>query len=255
MSFTDDDYAAFRAADELDRAKGVVRMLPSAQPIATTWAPVPLDDILAGDYTPPAPTMLSRVDGRCLLYAERSHSVSAEPEALKTWLALGASAEQLAAGHTVLYIDFEGSAAEIVGRLRALGVNPEAIRRRFIYLRPDEPLAAGALTDLDTALARKPTVSVVDGVTEAFNVQGLSPLDNSDVATWLELLPRRIVRAGSAPLLLDHVVKDKEQRGRYSIGAQHKLAGVDVAYSMHVVEPFGRGKDGVVTIKVQKDRP
>jgi len=222
---------------------------------ATTWAPQSLDEILAGGYVPPTPTMLARVDGRCLLYPERSHSVSAEPEALKTWLALGASAEQLAAGQLVLYVDFESSAAEIVGRLRALGVDPQLIRDRFMYLRPDEPLAEMSLADLARALDRKPSLTIIDGVTEAFNVQGLSPLDNADVATWLELLPRRIIRAGSVPLMLDHVVKDKEQRGRYAIGAQHKLAGVDVAYSMHVVEPFGRGRSGVVTIKVQKDRP
>ena len=54
---------------------------------------------------------------------------------------------------------------------------------------------------------------------------------------------------------IDHVVKDREQRGRYAIGGQHKLAGVDVAYSMRVIEPFGRGRDGVVSIRVEKDRP
>lgn len=253
MTVLDLSDPVWRAAEEADLDNGVVHALPA--PEATTWAPISLNDILAGDYQPPVPTMLARTDGRCLLYPERSHSISAEPEALKTWLALGASAEQLTAGNPVLYIDFEGSAAEIIGRLRALGINPEIIGQLFIYVRPDEPLADRALADLDLALERKPLLTVIDGVTEAFNVQGLSPLDNSDVATWLEVLPRRIMRAGSSPLALDHVVKDREQRGRYAIGAQHKLAGVDVAYSMHVVEPFGRGHDGVVTIKVQKDRP
>ena len=221
----------------------------------TTWAPVPLDEILSGDYTPPVPAMLARIDGRCLLYPGRSHAVSAEPEALKTWFALGASAEQLNVGASVLYIDMETGAAEIVGRLRALGVDPKVISEGFIYLRPDEPLTDASLTDLDAVLEHKPALTIIDGVTEAFNIQGLSPLDNTDVATWLELLPRRIIRAASTSLILDHVVKDKEARGRYAIGAQHKLAGVDVHYSLEVVEPFGRGHDGVVTVKVQKDRP
>ncbi|MGC9221759.1 MAG: AAA family ATPase [Solirubrobacteraceae bacterium] len=224
-------------------------------PAATSWDPVDLGEILAGDYVAPAPTMLARDDGRCLLYPGRNHWVSAEPEALKTWFALLACAEQIAVAHSALYMDFESNAAEIVGRLRALGVEPDAIRERFIYVRPDEPLVGGAVAALDAALARKPTLTVIDGVTEAFAVQGLSPLDNAEVASWLEILPRRILRAGSTSLALDHVVKDKEQRGRYAIGAQHKLAGVDVAYTLEVVEPFGRGRDGVVTVKVQKDRP
>ncbi|WP_249021057.1 AAA family ATPase [Conexibacter sp. S30A1] len=227
---------------------------PSADGL-TSWAPVDLADVLAGDYVAPAPTMLAREDGRCLMYVGRSHWVSAEPEALKTWFALLACAEQLDAGRTVLYLDFEAGATEIVGRLRALGVEPGAIRQGFVYIRPDEPLAGGAVAALDAALAHKPVLSIVDGVTESFALQGLSPLDNSDAAAWLDLLPRRVLRAGSPSLALDHVVKDKEQRGRYAIGAQHKLAGVDVAYTLEVVEPFGRGHDGVATVKVQKDRP
>jgi hypothetical protein len=51
------------------------------------------------------------------------------------------------------------------------------------------------------------------------------------------------------------VVKDTEGRRRHAIGAQHKLAGVDVAYALAVVEPFGRGREGLVKVKVAKDRP
>jgi hypothetical protein len=55
--------------------------------------------------------------------------------------------------------------------------------------------------------------------------------------------------------LSQRVVKDREARGRYAIGAQHKLAGVDVAYSLEVLDPFGRGRDGKVKVVVKKDRP
>jgi hypothetical protein len=221
----------------------------------TTWAPVSLEHVLAGQNPEPLPCMLSRTDGRCLLYPERIHALHAEPEGLKTWLALKASAGCLLAGEIVLWIDFEDTAASIVQRLIDLGISAETIAGGFIYIRPDEPLADAAMLDLDSALARRPQLAIIDGVTEAFSRQGLNPLDNSDVATWLALLPRKLVRAGAAVLLLDHVVKDREQRGRYAIGAQHKLAGVDVAYSMRVLEPFARGREGLVAIKVEKDRP
>src|ERR1039458_1225712 len=190
----------------------------------TTWAPIPLDAVLNGEDGEIRPSMLARTDGRCLLYPARIHALHAEPEALKTWLALKACAERIAAGETVIYVDFEDSPANVVQRLLDLGTAASAIATRFVYIRPDEPLAPAAMRDLDQALATEPTLAVIDGVTEAFSRQGLNPLDNSDVAIWLDLLPRKFARAGMAVLTLDHVVKDREQRGRYAIGAQHKTA-------------------------------
>jgi hypothetical protein len=240
-------------AQEIDRMNGVPTNYNV--PKLTSWAPICLDEVLAGDYAPPQPAMLARTDGRFLLYPERLHWISAEPEALKTWLLLLLAREQLAAGNVVLFGDFESNEKEIVGRLRALGTPVDAIRERFMYVRPNEPLEERAQTDLDAALERKPSAMLLDGVTEAFTLERLNPLDNTDTADWLDKIPRRAIRAGCAVVAADHVVKDKEARGRYAIGAQHKLAGVDVAYSLTVVEPFGRGRNGVVTIKVQKDRP
>jgi hypothetical protein len=227
----------------------------SEQATSSTWAPVALSDVLSGGYSEPEPDMLARIDGRALLYASRVHALHAEPEGLKTWLALKACAERLAIADDVLYIDFEDGAASIVRRLLDLGANPKAVEHHFTYIRPDEPLTDATIPELEPALARKPSVAVLDGITEAFVCQGLNPLDNADVATWLALLPRRLVCAGAAVLLLDHVVKDREQRGRYALGAQHKLAGVDVAYSLRLIEPFAPGRDGTAAIRVEKDRP
>jgi len=225
--------------------------------LRTSWAPVSMEEILAGDYEPSRPTMGARVDGRCLIYPGRIHAFHAEPEALKTWFQLWLCAERLERGEDALFLDFEDSAPSIVQRLLDLGASSEAISSRFHYIRPDEALSDHSSPDFDAALATMPTLVVIDGLTEAFSVQGLSPLDNSDIATWLDILPRRIIRTcpGAAVNTLDHVVKDREQRGRYAIGGQHKLAGVDVAYSMRVIEPFGRGHDGVVSIRIEKDRP
>ena len=100
-----------------------------------------------------------------------------------------------------------------------------------------------------------PYFAVIDGVTEALTIFGLDLNDNADSARWYQQLPRPIVRRGAAVLLIDHVTKDREGRGRFAIGAQHKLAGVDVAYGVEVVEPFGGGRDGLVKVTVAKDRP
>ena len=227
----------------------------AATTASTTWAAIDLAPILAGEHTEAAPTLLARTDGHCLIYERRVHAVQGEPESLKGWLAIEACAQLLALSKPALYADFEDSAASIVGRLRATGISREAITAGLIYVRPDEPLADAAVQDLQAALDRQPALAVIDGLTEAFARQGLNPLDNADVAAWLDVFPRRLIAAGAAVLMLDHVVKDREQRGRYALGAQHKLAGVDVAYSMRIIEPFAPGREGLVAIKVEKDRP
>ena len=222
----------------------------------TSWAPVELQEILAGEYVQPEPTMLARVDKRCLVYPGRVHGWNAEPESLKTWLALWACAERLATGEQVLYVDFEDSAPSIVGRLRALGADPDTLAQQFTYLRPDEALTQTAQADFDRVLERKPTLVVIDGMTEAYTREGLNPENNQDIAKWIARLPRHVVlTTGAAVVLLDHVVKDRESRGRWAIGGQHKLAGIDVALSLSVVAPLSRVEAGSVLIKVEKDRP
>lgn len=255
---------ALEAADsarsgDLDTALAHLQRLSAAQPTddtGTTWTPVDLHAVLDGDG-PPEPTMLARDDGHHLLYAGRVHAFNAESESGKSWLACMAAAERIAEGEHVLYLDFEDHASGIVGRLRALGVDAESIVAHLHYVRPDDPIDAVATAALERILVdHRPTLAVVDGVTEVMVQNGWSINDNDDAARFLLALPRRIARHGCAVVLIDHVPKDKESRGRYGIGAQHKLAGVDGAvYRLEVTKPFGIGRTGTSTITVAKDRP
>ena len=85
-------------------------------------------------------------------------------------------------------------------------------------------------------------------------IHGLDLNANADAAKCYEPPPAAGRRHGPAVVLIDHVVKDPERQGRFAIGAQHKLAGIDVRLRHQAIEPFGRGKDGLVRITVQKDR-
>ncbi len=69
-------------------------------------------------------------------------------------------------------------------------------------------------------------------------------------------VPRRIAqRTGAAVVLVDHVTKSTEGRGRFAIGAQAKMAALDgAAYSVEVAEPLGRGLRGAVRLWIGKDR-
>jgi len=220
----------------------------------TTWAPISLAALLAGELPEDPPTLLRRADGIHLLYPAKIHALSGEPEAGKGWLVLHAAEQVLAAGGRVVYIDFEDSPRTIVARLLALGAKPEAIIERFAYLRPDEPLDEAGRAALNAACRPAPTLAVLDGMTEALALHGLDLRDNGDVAGWINRFPRPLARLGAAVVTVDHVVKDREGRGRYAIGAQHKLAGVDVAYTLEVIEAFGRNRSGRSKVLVAKDR-
>lgn len=244
---------------DLDTSLAQLQRLAAAQPAddaGTTWTPVDLAAALDGDG-PPEPTMLARDDGHQLLYAGRVHAFNAESESGKSWLACAAAAERLTEGEHVIYLDFEDHATGIVGRLRALGVDRDAIIGRLHYVRPDDPIDPVAIAALERLLIdHQPTLAIVDGVTEVMVQNGWSINDNDDAAKFLLALPRRIARHGCAVVLIDHVPKDKEARGRYGIGAQHKLAGVDGAvYRLEVTQPFGLGRTGTSRITVAKDRP
>lgn len=223
----------------------------------TTWHEVSLLAVLEGEPDDDMPTMLVRDDGACLIYPGRVHVFAGEPESGKSWLALHLCAEQMDAGRHVIYVDFEDTLAGVVGRLVALDVEPQRILSLFHYVRPSEPLGPEGRHALAELLNRtSPALVVLDGLTEALTLHGLALESNRDVAHFLELVPRFVARQGPAVVIIDHVSKDKEQRGRWAIGAQHKLAGVDgVSYGLEVVKPVVRGGDGLVRLVVAKDRP
>jgi AAA domain len=237
--------------DELDRV--VADLETKRREKRSDWQPVDLVPILTGEVVEPAPSILRRTDGVGLIYPAKVNSLYAEPEGIKTWLALAACYEQIVLGEPVLFLDFEDTPTGITERLRDLGATAEQIARLFVYIRPESPATPEIVNDLPGIGA---TLTILDGVTEAMTLQGLEIGDNSDVARFVELLPRPLARMGTAVWMLDHVVKDRNGRGRYAIGAQHKLAGLSgAAYLTEVVAPFGRGMTGLSRLTVTKDRP
>ena len=224
----------------------------------SSWRPIELAPVFDGTSPEPEPSILRRSDGRCLLYPGKTHAASGETESLKTWVALIACAQELGAGRSVAFIDFEDSPdSVVVDRLhRSLGVPRDVLEAQFAYIRPDTPLSSrGDRSALFTAAGTRSLV-VLDGVTEAMNLHGLDLADNSDVARFLQILARPLAEDGAAVLLLDHVAKASENRGRYGIGAQHKLSGLSgSAYVVERVEPAARGREGHSRLVVAKDRP
>lgn len=225
---------------------------------ANSLTPIDLTDAVNGTGVDP-PTLMRRTDGLCLLYSGRVHWFQGESEACKSWALQVVVANVLKAGVDALYLDYEDDERGVVNRLKALGVDGELILHHLVYVRPDEPFTDHAR--LAPLLDRPYGVCGLDGVTEAMTTEGLSYLDNTDIAAWMRLVPKYLAHETGAPVVcLDHLTKNRDTQGRYAIGGQHKLAGVTgAAYKFELIRPLARATDepveGVVSITVEKDRP
>lgn len=221
----------------------------------STWQPVDLGAALDSTTVDPEPVLLERDDGMRLLYNGKVHTISGESESMKTWFVLLACATVINDGYHALFIDYEDSATGIASRLVALGCQRDTIVNCFHYVRPGEPYGPPAAAVLARHLPDPKAIVVIDGVTEGMAAHGLDPLSNADVAAFQARLPKPFAATGAIVAMIDHVTKNREQRGRYAIGAQHKLAAVDgAAYVLEVMKPFGRGLHGMAKIVVAKDR-
>ena len=228
-----------------------------AEATSTSWAPVNLTSVLAGEGATAEATMLARTDGKCLLYAGKVHAFNAESEAMKSWLALWACVERIRAGENVLYIDFEAGAVDIVGRLLELGLSPLEVQAHFYYVQPDEALDAGArLRMVGVARDIGATLCVIDGLAEVLALSGWDENKPSDVTTFYSMLPRPLARTGAAVINIDHLALDEAKKmGNDARGTGAKRAGIDGAqFRLDCVKPFARDGEGLSRIIVTKDR-
>jgi hypothetical protein len=224
-----------------------------------SWKPLDLTAYLNGTHRALQPTIMARTDGQFMLYAGMVHAFNGESESCKSMMAQFETVRQISVGHRCLYIDFESDAASVVSRLLMMGATPEQIRDNLDYVRPDvDPVSfADESAEFDYLLRNKYALAVIDGVTEAFAVFGVKSIDNDEVTAWGRRMPRRIAaKTGAAVVVVDHVTKSSEGRGRFAIGAQAKMSYLTgAAYMVEIISPVGVGMVGKVAMRVGKDRP
>ncbi|MFD1836399.1 bifunctional DNA primase/polymerase [Brachybacterium rhamnosum] len=256
---TDPAPVELEAPTSLDRLLDPTTTTPTADTPTPSWRPLDLTRILDGTYTPPTPTIMTRTDGHALFYPGKVHTVYGESESGKSWIAQHATVETLHTDGRVLYIDFESDAPDVTGRLTALGATTtQLLSTRFAYVRPEaSPTTFHEAPDFQQLLNQPWNLAILDGVTEALGLSGRSTMDNDEITAWMRDIPRRIARAtGAAIILVDHVVKSAEGRGRFPIGGQAKMAAIDgTGYLVEPISALGRGLDGSLTVRVAKDRP
>lgn len=187
-----------------------------------------------------------------LLYTGRRHLVSGPPEAMKTMFALIVGLELLrTTKDTFALIDFESGPYATRRMLTDMGATLKEIARIY-YVEPDTP---PTLENIRELVDGKVSLAIIDAVAGAYGVSDLDDNKRKDAekfgAAWVDRLWR--VEVGS--LLIDHVTKNSETRGRFAIGSERKAGRTDVHLGLEAKTQLSRGKTGVVTIATHKDRP
>lgn len=225
---------------------------------SSSWQFEDLTQLASGIELPPTPTVFQREDGQGLFYRGAVNDLHGEPGCGKSMLAQIATAQELKQGHDVIYIDYEDSARNVVKRLLLLGVTGEQIVQHLHYVRPSaKPSSPTSLDGWKETLdyADTATLAIIDGVTSCLAYAGLDSNSGDDIAAWYNTMPRLISACGPAVVLIDHVVKSKDNRGRYAGGSMQKLALIDgISYSVDMTKPVGKGVKGTIVIKSGKDR-
>jgi hypothetical protein len=213
-----------------------------------TWRPL---DLIALGAEPPSPPEIGG-----LFYAGRRHVVSGEFDTGKSWLMAAVASSEVRADHGVIWIDDDDMGpSAILERLRALDLEDERIAGQFAYLRPAEPLSDAARRDVVELIhARAVRLVVFDAFNATLSQHRCDPNSSADVERFLRSVVSPFASEGAAVVLPDHVVKQREARGRYSYGSERKQTGVDVHLGLSVIEPLGRGRTGKAKISVHKDR-
>ncbi|OAN37441.1 AAA family ATPase [Microbacterium sp. H83] len=221
-----------------------------------SWAPLDVAEIVAGlaagELQSSVPEIFRRDDGSALFYAGKVNGVHGESGSGKSWTALFAAAQVLAADGVVIYVDMEDSPADLLARLLALGVAPHVITERFRYVQPATVFQSGSRPFL--RMAASASLVVIDSTGESLSIEGANPNADEDIAAWFRNVPKCIAKRGPAVLVLDHMPKSSES-DLWPIGSQRKRAAIDGAqYLQEVMVPFSRERAGAARLVCAKDR-
>ena len=207
------------------------------------WHPVRLTDAAASDSlrTP------DRFHG--LLYDATEALVSGEPGVGKSMLLAAIMGEEARAGRTPLYLDFERTPGMLYERLEAAGLSEEELAR-VLYLRPTLKAEPAAIRDMVERL--RPSLVALDSYDAALAAFGRET-KNEDVRAFHADVIDPLRSTGALTVIADHVAKNRETRGRYTIGGQAKLALADVHLGLSALVPLRRGSGGKLKVHVHKD--
>lgn len=196
-----------------------------------------------------APPCFGAFGGTPLFYADGVHWLQGESDSGKSWVGFALVLDVVRQGHHALVVDHEDTWDGVAERLDALGATPEE-KGRVGYVSGQGTSHAALSAHLDANPSAFGVV-LVDGVTSALNAAGLSGKSEQELTRWVDELPRK----ARMSVMIDHVTKDPENRNGMAIGSQAKKAVVTgTSFEVRVVEKFGVGSNGIIELRLQKDK-
>jgi hypothetical protein len=225
--------------------------------------PDDIEAFLGGKVEEP-PALLPRNDGRCLLYAGRTNVIVGRRGGGKTWLAIHAAAEALAAGMTVLYYDMEDTAQAWRSRMKAIGCDIDLHVRegRAVWKKPPDIPVDGI--DEIVEYAGRFDLVVFDVVNRLVTRLGGTPDSGNREILWLydNLFDPLAQSHGCCVLLLDHPNRKGQRQDADSLddlapggGAMKMNNASGHVIAMVVRKPFTReDPNGEVRLHSLKDR-
>ena len=211
-----------------------------------SWEPINLaSPTYAVDPEPPHP------DFHGLLYVGKRHVVSAPTESLKTLTMQALLLNAIRAGRVVACVDLEMGPHATRRLLTDLGATADELAAVY-YVQPNGPPTAA---DLDAIIEQRVELVMIDASAGAYDVSGLDDNTRKDAERFARQWITPLWLAGVATVVIDHVTKNAEGRGKYAIGSERKVGGVDVHLGLEAVSQLTRGGIGLVRVRVHKDRP
>jgi len=236
---------------------GTVSDAEPAERPRTSWWPRNLEPAITGENPEPPPAFLRRDDDQALFYPAKVNGLIGPSESGKTWIALEAVRQAVLDEQAVTILDFEDSDTGIVTRLSTIGLTGDQIRDHVAYIGPDQMLGMPEQADLLEHLQlHQPALIILDGVNAAMTLLGLDLNSNTDATRFAQLVLKPLAATGAAVAYIDHTPKDSENKSAGGIGAQAKRAmTTGCAIRVEVIKAFGKGQEGKLRLRVDKDRP
>jgi hypothetical protein len=209
-----------------------------------SWTPINLADLAD---KPPVLPVLGNVG---IVYPGKRHVFSGPQESAKTIAAYAIGIETIRNNGPIIIIDLEMGQWEARDRLRDLGATPDELAQ-IRYIEPHEPATQERI---DKLVALRAVLVIIDAAAGAYDIQGLDDNRRADVERFTRIYVHSFWKHDIATIVLDHVVKNLDNRGKYAIGSERKTGGTDVHLGFDTITPIKRGTTGMDKITTHKDR-
>ena len=203
------------------------------------------------------PSILSRTDGRTLMYAQKVNTIAARPNGGKSFISMQAACEAISKGGRVLVLDFDNRRPDtLADRAKDMALlhvfqNADMLAFPDVDMMDSRGMVKAAVEWL--LAAPNPIFSFV--ILDTDTAAG-APSDGKDINKWWDKYVMPFVKANLGMLILSHVPKRTDEQPPGPIGSQGKRGLLSGACL--IVDPinmWNREQDGIVQIKVDKDRP